>query len=141
MPRSLPIPSASRASPKAARTAHRRLDQSTKKGGNAQQPVIELTRATARLPGLDIEIIHRRSPSGDAEQISINLQAVPSFEAFGRFVESANPFAFWPKAVQMVWLPWLAVLPRSLPLPLVGPEVVFRRRPGEWPDGLRSREP
>jgi hypothetical protein len=37
------------------------------------------------LPGLDIEIIHRRSPSGDAEQISINLQAVPSFEAFGRF--------------------------------------------------------
>ena len=35
------------------------------------------TRATARLPGLDIEIIHRRSTSGEAEQISINLQAVP----------------------------------------------------------------
>jgi hypothetical protein len=28
------------------------------------------------------------------EQISINLQAVPLFDAFGRFVESANPFAF-----------------------------------------------
>ena len=36
-------------------------------------------RATAILPGLEIEIVHRRSPGGDAEQISINLQAVPSF--------------------------------------------------------------
>jgi hypothetical protein len=62
---------------------------------NPQQPLIEPTRATARLPGLDIEIVYRRSSSGDAEQISINLQAVPSFEAFGRFVETANPFAFW----------------------------------------------
>ena len=35
------------------------------------------TRATARLPGLDIEIIHRRSPAAEVEQISINLQAVP----------------------------------------------------------------
>jgi hypothetical protein len=46
-----------------------------------QQPEIDATRATARLPGLDIEIVHRRSPGGDAEQISVNLQAVPSFEA------------------------------------------------------------
>jgi len=43
------------------------------------------TRTTARLPGLDIEIIHRRSPNDEAEQISINLQAMPSFEALGRF--------------------------------------------------------
>lgn len=43
--------------------------------------------ATARLPGLEIEIVRRRAPGGDAEQISINLQAVPSFEAFGRFAE------------------------------------------------------
>jgi hypothetical protein len=75
-----------------------------------QQPGIDATRATARLPGLDIEIVHRRSPGGDAEQISINLQAVPSFEAFGRFIESANPFAFWAQAVQMAWLPWHAAL-------------------------------
>jgi hypothetical protein len=66
---------------------------------------INTTRATARLPGLDIEIVHRRSPRGDAEQISINLQAVPSFEAFGRFIEIFNPFAFWAK---IAWLPWLA---------------------------------
>ena len=53
------------------------------------------TRATARLPGLEVEIIHRRLPGADAEQLSINLQAVPSFEAFGQFLQAANPFAFW----------------------------------------------
>jgi hypothetical protein len=100
---------------------------------NAQQPAIEPMRATARLPGLDIEIIHCRSPAGDAEQISINLQAVPSFEAFGRYFESANPFAFWAEAVQMAWLPWLAVaqatLPPSRPLP-VGLEGTTRSTDG-----------
>jgi hypothetical protein len=66
----------------------------------------DTTWATARLPGLEIEIVHRRLP-GDAEQISINLQAMPSFEAFGRFLETANPFAFWAQAAQTAWLPWL----------------------------------
>jgi hypothetical protein len=66
---------------------------------------IDATRATARLPGLDIEIVHRRSPGGDTEQISINLQAVPTFEALGGFIENlSNPFVFWAK---MAWLPWL----------------------------------
>ena len=79
----------------------------------------DATRATARLPGLEIEIVHRRLPGGDAEQISINLQAMPSFEAFGRFLETTNPFAFWAQAAQMVWLPWLEaartlMLPRSI---------------------------
>ena len=77
------------------------------------------TRTTARLPGLDIEIIHRRSLNDEAEQISINLQAMPSFEAFGRFLETVSPFAFWAQAVQMAWLPWLnaarsARLPRNI---------------------------
>jgi len=42
------------------------------------------TRATTRLPGLDIEIIYRRSLNDEAEQLCINLQAIPSFEAFDR---------------------------------------------------------
>jgi hypothetical protein len=67
----------------------------------------DTTRATAHLPGLDIEIEHRRSPHADAELISIHLQAVPSFEAFGRFLEAANPFAFWARAAQLAWQPWL----------------------------------
>jgi hypothetical protein len=76
----------------------------------------ELTRASASLPGLEIEIIHRRSPDGEAEQISINLQAVPSFEAFGRAFEAANPFVFWTQTLQLVWAPWLeAARMASLP--------------------------
>ena len=70
----------------------------------------DTTRATAHLPGLDIEIVHRRSPNDDAEMISIQLQAVPSFEAFGRFLEAANPFAFWARAAQLVWQPWLGAV-------------------------------
>jgi hypothetical protein len=76
----------------------------------------DVITATARLPGLAIEIIHRRDPGGDAEQISINLQAMPSFGAFGRFAESMNPFAFWAQAMQAAWLPWLAAT-QALALP------------------------
>jgi hypothetical protein len=65
--------------------------------------------APARLSGLAIEIVHRRTPERYAEQISLHLQAVPSFEAFGRFADSMNPFAFWARAMQLAWLPWLAV--------------------------------
>jgi hypothetical protein len=79
------------------------------------------TRATARLPGLDIEIIHCRSLNDEAEQLSINLQAMPSFEAFGRYFETANPFVLWAQAVQLAWVPWLnvacSVLPRSIASP------------------------
>jgi hypothetical protein len=67
---------------------------------------VEPTTASAHLPGLDITIVHQRSASGNAEQISINLQAVPSFEAVGRFLEDANPFAFWIHATRLVWAPW-----------------------------------
>jgi len=70
-------------------------------------PQSEGTKATARLPGLTIEIVHRHSPAGGAEHISVNLQAVPSFEAFGRYLEAANPFAFWLQASRMAWFPWL----------------------------------
>jgi hypothetical protein len=93
------------------------------KGATPENPVLDAAKATARLPNLDIEIFHRRSPSGDSEQISIVLQAVPSFEAFGRFIEAANPFAFWAQAVWLAWSPWLdatrvAMLPRSATRPL-----------------------
>ncbi len=76
----------------------------------------DVTRATARLPGLEIDIVHRRMPEGEGEQISINLQAVPSFEAFSRSLEQANPFAIWAQAVAIAWLPWLGMA-RTLMLP------------------------
>jgi hypothetical protein len=104
---------------------------------HTQQPEIDARRATARLPGLDIEIVHRRSPGGDAEQISINLQAVPSFEAFGRFVESANAFAFWAQAMQMAWLPWRAAAQAMLPPGLTLPQV---EAPLHSPDGTGEKK-
>jgi hypothetical protein len=84
--------------------------------GAARGSEIDATTARAHLPGLDIEIVHRRSPEGDAEEISINLQAVPSFDAFRRFLEAANPFAFWAQAARLAWLPWLAAA-RAVMLP------------------------
>jgi hypothetical protein len=80
---------------------------------------LDAVRATAHLPNIDIEIVHRRAPDGDAEQIFINMQATPSFETFGRVLEAANPFAFWAQASRLVWLSWmdaakLAMLPFSL---------------------------
>jgi len=76
----------------------------------------DATRATARLPGLDIEIVHRRSLNDEAEQITINVQAVPSFEAFGRLLETANPFALWAQTAQIAWFSWINAA-RSLMLP------------------------
>jgi hypothetical protein len=78
------------------------------------------TRATAHLPGMDIEIVHRKLPAAEGEQISINLQAMPSFEAFGRFLETLNPFVFWAQAVQLMWLPWLNTA-RALMPPMNAP--------------------
>jgi hypothetical protein len=64
---------------------------------------IDLT-ATARLPGLDIEVVHRRSPAGDRDEILISLQAVPSFGAFGSVLYAANPFVLWAEATRLTWL-------------------------------------
>jgi hypothetical protein len=97
--------------------------------GATRQSDVDTTKASAHLPGLDIDVVYRRSPDGEAEQISINLQAVPSFEAFGRFLETANPFAFWAEAARLAWSPWLlaaraAMLPLGLaPPPKAGSDV------------------
>ena len=49
------------------------------------------TRATARLPNLDVDILHRRSWEGNEEQIVVMLRAVPSFEAFGPTIGGHQP--------------------------------------------------
>lgn len=64
-------------------------------------------KASARLPGLDIDIIHRQSRDGDWEQVSVNLRATPSFEALGRSFEAADPFTLWARTVCLMWMPWL----------------------------------
>jgi hypothetical protein len=83
---------------------------------------MEEMKAIAHLPGLDIEIEHRRLPEGQGEQISIHLTAVPSFEAFANILEAFNPFAVWAEAMRLAWAPWLEATramtrPSSLPGP------------------------
>jgi hypothetical protein len=96
----------------------------------------DVTTASAHLPGLDIEIVHRPPSAGEGEQISIRLQAVPSFEAFGGFAGAFNPFALWTEAVRLAWAPWLNVAgammqPWSLPLlPGIGAQAVPRSAGG-----------
>ena len=68
---------------------------------------------------MEIEIVHRRSPGAEVEQISINLRAAPSFEAFGRFLEATNPFALWAQAAQLALFPWLGGA-SALMVPLSG---------------------
>jgi hypothetical protein len=65
------------------------------------------TKAVAHLPNVDIEIIHRRPWEGNEELLTITMRAVPSFDAFFRAVEAANPFVFWMRAVETAWGPWL----------------------------------
>jgi hypothetical protein len=73
--------------------------------GEMEAAGMRATRASARLPGLDIEIVHRRAVEDDAEQIAIYLGAAPSLEAFGRALETADPFGFW---AQVAGRPWPA---------------------------------
>ena len=75
------------------------------------------TRAVARLPNLDIEILHRRLPDEAGEQLAISLKAQPSFDAFARFYERSGPFwpwlalhpmLVWPTILRTLWAPWLS---------------------------------
>jgi hypothetical protein len=90
----------------------------------SRESEMDATRASARLPGLDIDIVHRQSPNGDWEQMSINLRATPSFEAIGSLFDAVNPFTFWVQATGFMWMPWLLTAqtmmlaggrPRALP--------------------------
>ena len=46
----------------------------------------------------------------------ITVRGVPSFEAFGRYLEAANPLAFWMRMMQVAWSPWLGALPGAAAL-------------------------
>jgi hypothetical protein len=71
-------------------------------------PAVETMRASAHLLGLDITLVHRHSPDGGSEEISINVRALPSFAAFGRSMGTLHPLAFWLVAARLAWAPWLA---------------------------------
>jgi hypothetical protein len=64
------------------------------------------TRATARLPGLDIEIAHRVEE--DAERLVIALRATPSFDAALPLLQMALFPALW-------WLQATSLATQSFP--------------------------
>ena len=73
------------------------------------------TRATARLPNLDVEILHRRPWECNEEQIAVMVRVVPSFETFGRLLEASNPFLVWSRMMEAAWSPWVRSLTTALP--------------------------
>jgi len=63
--------------------------------GVSQRLVRNILFALTVLSKADARRISGRTRAGmERGQISISLQAVPSFEAFGRFLQAANAFAF-----------------------------------------------
>ena len=72
------------------------------------------TKATASLPGLDIELKRRVDAAEGAEYVSITLRATPSLDAFGAALPLLNPFAAqlalwqgWVDMAQAFWRPFL----------------------------------
>jgi len=73
---------------------------------------VEETRAIARLPGLDIEIVHRRPQGDSGEAIGIMLHAMPSFDALSRAMFPPNPLLLWAELTRAAWTAWFgAFLP------------------------------
>jgi hypothetical protein len=109
-------------------------------GTYARESEIDATKASARLPGLDIDIIRRQSPDGDWEQISINLRAMPSFEALGSLHEAIDPFTLWLQAARLMWMPWLlaaqsVMLPKGWPRTLPNTvRATYTEKPSENAD-------
>ncbi len=66
------------------------------------------TRAYARLPGLDIAVLHRGALGMDGAQVVVALRAVPSFRALGRPIGAADPLLLWMGLAQASWLGCLA---------------------------------
>lgn len=77
------------------------------------------TRATARVANVDIEVLHRRAWTGDAEQLQVTLHAVPSFDAVLPMMTTYNPVLMLMRLTQAAWTPWL-----SLVAPTPGPRPI-----------------
>lgn len=82
----------------------------------------EETRAYARLPGLDIAVLHRGPGcAGEGEQVTIAMRTAPSFAALGRPVSAVDPFLLWMGLAQAAWTSWLGcVAAASASRPWVG---------------------
>ena len=80
----------------------------------------ETTRGIAKLPSLDVELVHDKSDDGAAERFAIRVTGRPDLETAAKFLEpellkgvmAMNPFLAWPMTMaQQFWAPWLAMNP------------------------------
>lgn len=74
------------------------------------------TRALARLPGLDIAILHEPAQGGAGERVTVTIQTMPlpSGPAL-----AGDPFALWLQMAQAAWAPWLAMTGTLWALPRI----------------------
>src|ERR1700746_2504585 len=96
----------------------------------------DTTRATASLPRLGLSSSTASGKTRMPKRFQLICQAVPSFEAFGRFIETANPFAGWAQVARMAWVPWLGGT-KALMLPWSGGQV--RANSSGSPDATNER--
>ena len=85
----------------------------------------ETTRGIAKLPSMDVELVHDKSEDGGAERLAIRITGRPDLHTAAKFVEpemmtaalAMNPFMALPmRMMQQFWAPWLALNPALRPL-------------------------
>jgi hypothetical protein len=76
-------------------------------------------RVFARLPNLDIAVVHRVARGREGEQVMIALRAVPSLEVVERLIEAADPLLFWMRLTQAAWTSWLGCLSAAVTPPWI----------------------
>ena len=77
------------------------------------------TRILARLPGLDIAVIHRAADGDGGEQMILALRTLPPMVELGRLVEATNPLLAWSRMTQAVWAAWLGGFAATLRPPRI----------------------
>ncbi|HYD97914.1 MAG TPA: hypothetical protein VEH84_00900 [Alphaproteobacteria bacterium] len=89
------------------------------------------TRATAALPGMTIDILHRRAADGQSEAVSVTLTATPDFKSALPMLDRSGMPALamlwaqpWLTVVETMWGPWM----RAAGLP--SPSQMMRRLGG-----------
>lgn len=63
------------------------------------------TRAIARLPGLDIAILHTRAQAGQGERLAVVMQRTAPLPPLAL----PDPVSLWLQMAQAAWAPWLAL--------------------------------
>lgn len=82
------------------------------------------TKLTADLPTMNVEIVHRATPDGRGEMVTIQLNATPDFRSAlpllagmaqlplmlgGSAAPLPSPLALWAQTAQAMMAPWAAL--------------------------------